>query len=353
MPPTLSAGRVLRGLSELDGETLVGIIVTDVAGLDPEIETAADLVGIEADGAGYSRLAATARPERISGAWVLFLDDGTSTDCSDVPDRAGIVWCTDGATDGDRLHVFYDPDPGGGEAVYMRTYDDGAVSLPIESVDRRLVPDAKDGTAGQIAKVNADRSGWEFGDLPAAGAGAAGAVLVDLTGETWPITADLSAVTEAAALVLLPDASGVPVDDVVTVIPPAAETGALFSVKFSIDAGTATMADLAFTGAGLDGAYADPFGALVSSVQQATAWLRTEFFDGAASWRALWLPTGAVGAGGAVASVNGNTGTVVLDAADVGAVAAAGAVATLWLGTQAAYNALGSYSSSTVYVVTP
>lgn len=57
------------------------------------------------------------------------------------------------------------------------------------------------------------------------------------------------------------------------------------------------------------------------------------------------------GGGGAVDSVNTQTGAVVLDAADVGAVATAGDATTLWLGTAAEYAGIGSPDAGTVYVV--
>jgi hypothetical protein len=80
-------------------------------------------------------------------------------------------------------------------------------------------------------------------------------------------------------------------------------------------------------------------------------------------------PDGFIDASGApVQSVNGDTGTIVLDAGDVGAIpasekgAAGGVVAsnstggstnitTLWGGTQAEYDAIGSPSASTLYVI--
>jgi len=60
--------------------------------------------------------------------------------------------------------------------------------------------------------------------------------------------------------------------------------------------------------------------------------------------------------GGAVDSVNGKTGVVVLDAGDVGAVATdtsgSSDVLAIWGGTQAEYIAIVSPTATTLYVIT-
>jgi hypothetical protein len=61
-------------------------------------------------------------------------------------------------------------------------------------------------------------------------------------------------------------------------------------------------------------------------------------------------------ASSAVTSVNAQTGVVVLDAGDVGAVATdtsgSSDVLAIWGGTQAEYDAIGSPTATTLYVVT-
>lgn len=65
-----------------------------------------------------------------------------------------------------------------------------------------------------------------------------------------------------------------------------------------------------------------------------------------------WRPQGATG-GEAVDSVNGQTGAVVLDAEDVGAVAGLNGVVAVWQGTESEYSGLGATDPNTVYIVLP
>lgn len=53
-----------------------------------------------------------------------------------------------------------------------------------------------------------------------------------------------------------------------------------------------------------------------------------------------------------VSSVNGKTGTVTLNANDVGAMPASTVVTTFWKGTQSEYDALGTYDATTLYLIT-
>lgn len=52
-----------------------------------------------------------------------------------------------------------------------------------------------------------------------------------------------------------------------------------------------------------------------------------------------------------VNSVNGKTGAVVLSASDVGAMPASSVVITFWQGTQTEYDALGTYDTTTLYLI--
>ena len=80
-----------------------------------------------------------------------------------------------------------------------------------------------------------------------------------------------------------------------------------------------------------------------------------EFGDGSVQTTAA---TG--GGGGAVDSVNGQTGVVVLDASDVGAVPSdptgvtgADSITNMMSLTQAEYDAIGTPNASTLYIITP
>lgn len=64
-------------------------------------------------------------------------------------------------------------------------------------------------------------------------------------------------------------------------------------------------------------------------------------------------PPGAADPGASVDYARGDHVHAPPTAGQIGAIAAAGSAVTLWLGNQAAYDAIGSPSASTVYVVTP
>lgn len=132
----VAASWVPKGILDLNGETLVGVIVN--AGYSDLVETVFDITDDEVTGAEYERLTCTARVEQIGGAWKLFLDGVTTTDLSDVIDRQGIWWATPGADDSHRRLIGYGDDPGGAVNPYSPTWPDGAYDIAIESIDALL-----------------------------------------------------------------------------------------------------------------------------------------------------------------------------------------------------------------------
>lgn len=164
MTTTPSADRIVRGLQELDGTTVAGLVLDDTYAFDPDHD-ATDIVAYEQTDGDYTRLAATARVERIGTSWKLFLDDITTSDLSGITARSGVYWLTDAALDADRRTIGFGADPGGPIDPYEPTWDDGFLALPIEAITDRLVPDPTTGDVGQVAVINATKSGWELGDL--------------------------------------------------------------------------------------------------------------------------------------------------------------------------------------------
>lgn len=205
--PQLSAEQVKRGAQVLDGDTLIGIVLKSTFTFTPEDETAADLglATYEMSGAGYDRLTATARVERIDGEWKLFLDDVTTTDLSASGDRAGIYWVTDEAVDADALTVVYADDPGGPVNPYEPTWDSGIVAFPIESMNARLSA-VEALAAAAVRTVNHDGPDGD-GNVDVAGGGGGGGLAcafdparVSSPGrnrfQTWPEVAEFMASTD-------------------------------------------------------------------------------------------------------------------------------------------------------------
>ena len=134
----LYANRV-PGIVDLDGQDLVGLVLDDTYEFDPDHATATDLAVTEVAGVGYERATATARVERIEGTWVLFIDGMTAVDLSDVDDRGGIAWVTDGADDDARVTVGWAADTGAATGAWLPTWDAGFAALPISPITDRIV----------------------------------------------------------------------------------------------------------------------------------------------------------------------------------------------------------------------
>lgn len=121
--------QVAAGPIVLDTEALVGVVVDDTYLFDASQASLTVVDDFEVTGTGYARLAADARVELDDGVWTVWLDDVTTTDLSDVPARAGIVW----VRPNDDL-VAFTADPGGAVDPYAPTYPSGLFDYPVESI---------------------------------------------------------------------------------------------------------------------------------------------------------------------------------------------------------------------------
>lgn len=138
MTTRLAPSWVPEGLAVLDGQTLQIVVVNEAYVFDESHETVADVVAFEVAGAGYSRLSATGAPERTSEAWVLFLEDLTTTDLSDVDERGGVWLATVGAGDASARLIGFSEDPGPGVDPYSPTWPDGFAEISIASLQAVL-----------------------------------------------------------------------------------------------------------------------------------------------------------------------------------------------------------------------
>ncbi len=128
--PQMSADRVVRGLQELDGDALVGLVLDSTYIFDPD-HTAIDVLPYEVAGGSYTRLTATGSAERIADEWKLFLDGITTADLSDSDPRSGVYWLGAAVDDEDRPTIGFADDPGAPVDPYEPTWDDGIFALPI------------------------------------------------------------------------------------------------------------------------------------------------------------------------------------------------------------------------------
>jgi hypothetical protein len=131
----LYEGQIARGLLELDGVTMIGVVVDDTYVFQADHATIADIVSYEVSGAGYSRLAGAASATLNPGAWTLAISGGAvDTDLSAVSNRGGVIWAKPGGSDAARNLIAFTDDPGGAVDPYFPAYPDGIVDYPIQSI---------------------------------------------------------------------------------------------------------------------------------------------------------------------------------------------------------------------------
>lgn len=171
--PALTATAIYDGPGSLDEAPLVGIVLADGYEFDPDHDTFAAVAAFEVAGDGYTRPTASARVERIDGAWKLFIDAMSDVDLSDVDDRGGIFWGRDvSGLDAEIPTVVWADDPGGPIDPYHPTWDGGIVEFPITSITPRV--DSLDArTVAGVAATGNDYPAGELTDAIGGGTGTA------------------------------------------------------------------------------------------------------------------------------------------------------------------------------------
>lgn len=129
----LYENQIADGPLALDGLELTGVVVDDTYEFVAS-HVLDDVDDFEVDGSGYAPLTGTARCELDEGPdgdrWVVWLDDVTTTDLSDVPATAGVVWMrASGAL------VGFGVDDGGGLAEFTQTFPSGMFDYPVDGID--------------------------------------------------------------------------------------------------------------------------------------------------------------------------------------------------------------------------
>ena len=305
MPDQLlrSAYIASEGPLVLDGETLIGIIVKDTYVFSTAHTNASEVTAYEVEPASTeSRLTGTCTVilNDAETAWLPLVTDTTAVDLSDVEDRGGIVWVRPGASDAVRKIIGWAADPGPDDAAYLPTWPDGLYAELIAPFDAM----SADSTVAGVPFVDGDVDAEDLAAALAAFIGSGGTTVqsIDKTGETpGVVNIDLStgadAVADDVAVVAIMGPSGGDCEFVVT--PPVRLNGLALGIYAYCPGHFATITIPA--SGPLDEV---SYGPVVVPV--------VELVGGALA------QTPASGGGGAVDSVNGQTGVVVLDADDIG-----------------------------------
>lgn len=305
MPDQLlrSAYIAAEGPLVLDGETLIGIIVKNTYVFSTAHENASEVTAYEVEPVSTeSRLTGTCTVilNDAETAWLPLVTDTTAVDLSDVEDRGGIVWVRPGASDAVRKIIGWAADPGPDAAAYLPTWPDGLYAELIAPFDAM----SADSTVAGVPFVDGDVDAEDLAAALAAFIGSGGTTvrLIDKTGETpGVVNIDLStgadAVADDVAVVAIMGPSGGDCEFVVT--PPARSNGLALGIYAYCPGHFATIT-IPASGPLDEVSYGPVVVPVVELVRGALA------------------QTPASGGGGAVDSVNGQTGVVVLDADDIG-----------------------------------